>query len=101
MEVPIAELLSDEQNPLSPDVRDRARLVKVMKTVAALSEVSTNPRVTRMVEMLREQLLEIMPELREVVGWPSVGSRRPTQSVGKIAQRPISLREIHLESNED
>jgi transcriptional regulator with XRE-family HTH domain len=101
MEVPLGELLSESGDPLSPTVRDRAQLVKIMKTVVALSEVVPNTRAERMVEMLREQLLGLMPELAEIVGWPSFGSRRPVEHMGKISELPISVRSLSLDSNDD
>ncbi|MFO0923128.1 MAG: hypothetical protein U0905_11645 [Pirellulales bacterium] len=100
LDVPIHELLNDCLNPLSSDVRDRAKLVKIMKTVMALSELAQGTRVSRMVQNLREQLVDLMPELKDVVGWPSMGSRR-TDNTGKIGQNPIPLRALYIEPNED
>lgn len=97
LEVPVDNLLVDHDQDLSASVRTRAALVKAMKTVVAMSEVTTSPRVARLAEMLREQLMEIMPELADVGGWPSFGSRRPPDHVGRIAAEPIRVDNLSLE----
>jgi transcriptional regulator with XRE-family HTH domain len=97
LEVPVDSLLVDRDHELSSSVRDRAALVKIMKTVVAVQEIATSPRVARMTEMLREQLLAMMPELAEVGGWPNYGSRRPQDHVGRIAGNPINVDNLSLE----
>lgn len=97
LEVPVSNLLTDRDHELSSNVRDRAALVKIMKTVVALQEVASSPRVSRLTEMLREQLLAMMPELAEVGGWPNYGSRRPQDHVGRIAANPINVDNLSLD----
>jgi transcriptional regulator with XRE-family HTH domain len=97
LEVPVSNLLIDQDQELSEPVRSRASLVKVMKTVVALNEVTTSPRIARMTQMLREQLIEMMPELAEVGGWPTFGSRRPPDQVGRIAANPIPIDSLSTE----
>ena len=43
----------------------------------------------RMAENLVEQLLELMPELKEVSPWHSVGQRRSLDEMGRIAENQI------------
>jgi hypothetical protein len=38
---------------------------------------------------LISQLIEIMPELKEVAAWPTVGHRRTADEIGRIGERPI------------
>jgi hypothetical protein len=45
--------------------------------------------------LLTEQLLEIMPELKEVAAWPAVGHRRRADEMGRIAENPISDDWLH------
>jgi transcriptional regulator with XRE-family HTH domain len=97
LEVPVSNLLVDRDHELSSSVRDRAALVKIMKTTVALQEIATAPRIARLTEMLREQLLALMPELVEVGGWPTYGSRRPQDHVGRIAANPIHIDDLSLE----
>lgn len=97
LEVPLSNLLIDRDHELSSTVRDRAALVKIMKTVVALQEVASSPRVSRLAEMLREQLLAMMPELADVGGWPNYGSRRPQDHVGRIAAHPINVDNLSIE----
>ncbi len=91
LEVPVENLLVDNDEDLSDPIQVRAAMVKVMKTVVALREVATSPRVARLTEMLREQLVGMMPELAEIGGWPNYGSRRPPDQLGRIAENPISV----------
>lgn len=97
LEVPLSNLLVDRDHELSFSVRDRAAIVKIMKTVVALQEVASSPRVSRLTEMLREQLLAMMPELVEVGGWPNYGSRRPQDHVGRIAANPINVDNLSID----
>ena len=42
------------------------------------------------IELAMEQaLIEIMPELKEVAAWPTVGHRRTADEVGRIAEHPV------------
>lgn len=89
LDVPISELLVDSESPLSPPVMERARMVKVMKTVAAIVEKATTPSMKRMVQMLCNQLLEIMPELADVAPWHTVGQRRTLEEYGRVVERQL------------
>jgi transcriptional regulator with XRE-family HTH domain len=97
LDVPIQNLLCDHDDSLSERTQMRAALVKLMKTVKALTEVASSPRVARMTTMLHEQMLEIMPELAEIGSWPTYGSRRPTDEVGRIAESPIDVNSLSIE----
>lgn len=90
LEVPLASLLIDMDAPLSSPVLTRARMLRVMKTAQAIKEAAKDSSTQRMGVMLVEQLLEIMPELKDVSAWHSVGQRRTQDEVGRIAERPIS-----------
>lgn len=90
LEVPIAELLVEGDGQLSGPVLERSRMVKLMKTAAAIRERTSGTPVGRMVEMLIEQILEIMPELTDVTPWNTVGQRRTLDDVGRTARHPLS-----------
>ncbi len=95
LEVPIEELLCDPEDALSPRVLSRARLLRIMKTAMAIRRQARTEGERRLGRLLTEQLLEMMPELKEVSGWPSVGHRRSTEEYGRIAENPISDDFIH------
>ncbi len=97
LEVPVDNLLVDHDSELSDPVQSRAAMVKVMKTVVALAEVAAAPRVARLTTMLREQMIELMPELAEIGGWPNFGSRRPPDQVGRIGENPINVQALQLD----
>src|SRR5687768_14154336 len=89
LDVPISELLVDEDEPLSRPVRERGAMLKIMKTARSIVESAPSGPARRMAENLVEQLLEIMPELKEVSPWHSVGQRRSLDEMGRIAEQPI------------
>jgi hypothetical protein len=70
-------------------VLERAKLVQVMKTAAALRELAPNTQVARLATRLVDQLIELMPELKEVAPWHSVGQRRAPDEFGEILRRRI------------
>ena len=90
LEVPVAELLVESEGQLSGPVLERSRMVKLMKTAAAIRERTEGTPVGRMVTMLIEQILEIMPELTDVGPWHSVGQRRPLDDLGRAARMAVS-----------
>ena len=89
LDVPISELLVDDDEPLSRPVRERGAMLKIMKTARSLVESTPTGPARRMAENLVEQLLELMPELKEVSPWHSVGQRRSLDEMGRIAEQPL------------
>ena len=85
LEVPIAELLVEADGQLSGPVLERSRMVKLMKTAAALRERTRGSPTGRIVEMLVDQILEMMPELADVTPWNTVGQRRTLDDLGRSA----------------
>ncbi|MEX2175447.1 MAG: hypothetical protein WD872_13880 [Pirellulaceae bacterium] len=90
LDVPVSELLVEDEEPLSRAIRERSQLVKVMKTARSLVENAGSPASRRMAENLVEQLTELMPELKEVSPWHSVGRRRGPDELGRIADRTVA-----------
>ena len=88
LDVPVADLLVDCDAPLSAPVLQRARMVRLMKTVAAIQEKAGTTAVRRLATTLAEQLIEIMPELEGVTAWNSVGEKRHLTDLGRAA-RPM------------
>jgi hypothetical protein len=89
--VPIAELLVDSDESLSPPILKRAQIVRLMKTAALIREQSHSEPIERMVQMLIEQILDIMPEVKDVSAWNAVGQRRTLDELGEAANRRISI----------
>ena len=89
LDVPLEELLADPQDALSPRVLMRARMLRVMKTARALRVQARSESEHRLAKLLISQLIEIMPELKEVSAWPTVGHRRTADEMGRIAEHPI------------
>ena len=90
LEVPVAELLVEGEGQLSGPVLQRSRMVKLMKTAAAIRERAHDSTTGRMVSMLIEQILELMPELADVTPWHTVGQRRTLDDVGRTAQNTVA-----------
>lgn len=91
LEVPVNELLIDSNDPLSAPVMKRAQMVRLMKTATAILERTQQVAIRRMAQMLVEQLLEIMPELKGVTPWHAVGKRRTQDEIGLAALRGLSV----------
>jgi hypothetical protein len=87
LEVPVTELLVESDSPLSEPILTRARLVRVMKSVRALKESATSASIGRLATMMEQQLIELMPELKDVAAWHSVGRRRAPDELGRAAER--------------
>lgn len=96
LDVPFADLL-EESDGLARPVLERAKLLKAMKTAVSLKECKLAPRPSRLVAMLNEQLIELMPELAEVGGWPEFGSRRGSDSIARILAAQIDTSNLDSE----
>jgi transcriptional regulator with XRE-family HTH domain len=100
LEVPIVDLLIEPGTPLSRPVLERARLVRLMKTVMAIRQQAPSTRVQRLTQTMVDQLVEIMPELAQVGPWHSVGQRRSLEEYGVAAQRSLSDDFFHRPRND-
>lgn len=89
LEVPVAELMVEAEGQLSGPVLERARMVRLMKTAAAIRERTRGTPSGRLVAMLIEQLLELMPEVEGVTPWPESGSPRRLDDLGRTARFPV------------
>ena len=90
LDVPLTELVVDEEMPLSRPVMERARMIRLMKTAAAIHERAPSVGIQRMAQMMVEQLVEVMPELKEVSPWHQFGQRRSLDEFGRVMERTIS-----------
>ncbi len=95
LEVPLIDLIEDSQ-ALSRPVAERAKMIKVMKTACALRDLKSSQQMERMTQMLCEQLVDLMPELAEVSGWPQFGARRGESAIGRALRQPIDTSDIGL-----
>lgn len=91
LDVPVTELLVDGDGSLSPPVLKRVQVIRLMKTAALIRERAHSAPMQRMAQMLVEQILEIMPEIKDVSAWNAVGRRRTLDELGEAANRRISL----------
>ena len=89
LDVPVAELLVEADDQLSGPVLERSRMVKLMKTAAALRDRTAGTTADRLVDMLVGQILEIMPELSDVTPWHTVGQRRTLDDLGRTARATV------------
>ena len=89
LDVPVSELIEETDEPLSRPVMERARLIRLMKTAAAIHERAP-VGVQRMAQMLVDQLVEVMPELKDVSPWHQFGQRRSLDEYGRVVERRLS-----------
>jgi len=89
LDVPVADLLVEPDLDLSPCVRRRAELLKVMKTVRLMEHHTEEGTVRSLLRQLRDQLTATMPELKHVEAWPKVGQRRSANEIAPIEERLV------------
>jgi hypothetical protein len=90
LEVPLADLLNEPDRELSPQVRLRSSLLKVMRTVRTIQERAEDDSIQTLARRLAEQLTEMMPELETVPSWPAVGQRRTLDEMGAVVENQLS-----------
>jgi len=89
LQVPVADLLVDLDAPLSAPVLKRAQMLRLMKTAITILEKAGKPQIRRLAQMMVDQLVEIMPELKNVSAWHEVGQRRTGDEYGRIVERRL------------
>jgi transcriptional regulator with XRE-family HTH domain len=90
LDVPVADLVEEPKNDLSTPIRERAKLVRIMKTTKAILERTKESNIKILAETLIDQLTDLMPELEEVNSWNNVGQRRSLDELGRIVDRRVS-----------
>ena len=90
LDVPLVDLLVDPGTPLSRPVFERAQLLRLMKTAAAIASQSGNEEIQRLARTMVNQLIDIMPELQGVTPWHRFGKRRSHNDYGRTAERCVS-----------
>lgn len=89
LDVPVAELLVEPDDGMPPAILLRSQLVRLMKTVQLISEQTRQESVRRMAQTMAGQLVEIMPELKDVGAWVTNSSRREFH-YGAAAHRQVT-----------
>lgn len=87
LEVPLEEILPEQDEMFESPIQIRAKLVRVMKTVRSIMEQSQENVIQHLTQTLFDQLVEIMPELKEVTSWPSIGQAREFKDYGQAIYR--------------
>ena len=86
LNVPVVDLLVRPGIGLSGSVQLRAKLLKLMKTVRSIQEKSADEAISCLAARLAGQLMDLMPELKDVSPWPSVGQPRTLDELGAIVE---------------
>ena len=96
LHVPVTELVLEPDDPLSMPLFNRAHMVLVMKTATTILERARDLRTKRLAQTMVDQLTAIMPELRGVSAWPTVGkSRRGFDELGIAVARGLSMDSVN------
>ncbi len=90
LDVPLVDLLEENDASLSRPVLERAKMLRLMKTAMAIHAQADSVGLQRMAQMMVDQLVEIMPELSEVTAWHTFGQRRGLEEFGRVVERRIS-----------
>ena len=87
LQVPVAELVIEpDEIPCNP-IKNRSQLIKMMKTARTITENSKEENIVILGRQLIDLLLELMPELKSITAWPSVGQSREQRDLGQAAYR--------------
>lgn len=87
LDVPLSELLGESSDFLEDPIRNRAMMVKVMKTAKQILQTAHESRIRFMGQTLVDQLVELMPELTHISAWPDVGQSHENREPGVAATR--------------
>ncbi len=74
--VPAAELLVEADDGLSAPIQLRARLLRMMKTIATILDQPQTDRTINLIANLKSDILEVMPEVENVDRWHGSSSDR-------------------------
>ena len=86
LDVPLTELLPFDSSTSDP-IRNRALLLRIMKTARQVQSLSANTVVQSAAETLILQLLELVPDFAMIEAWPSVGQSRVAKVDGLSTRR--------------
>jgi transcriptional regulator with XRE-family HTH domain len=73
MDLPVAELVVEQDDSFSMPVFNRVCLMRAMRTAMAILERTGNPQTKRLAQTMVDQLMEITPELRRMNGTETNG----------------------------
>ena len=87
LDVPLTELLEEPSDALVSPILERSQLLRLTKTVLVVLERARQATIRRMAQSMHEQLVEMMPELANVIPWRADGKRRRRRESAVTAQR--------------
>lgn len=86
LDVPLSELI-EYQGEVEDPIKNRALLLRVMKTVKQIQKTTREDRIKNMSITLVDQLTELMPELIDVSPWPDIGQSHENRDYGQAVYR--------------
>jgi transcriptional regulator with XRE-family HTH domain len=89
LNVPLADLLVQPGDFLSPPVLRKAQLIQLTKMAMTIAERSTDEPIRRLARRMVAQLVDIMPELGEVRPMPAGGQLRGPEECGRAAEQTL------------
>jgi transcriptional regulator with XRE-family HTH domain len=89
LDVPLSELLATPGYEVSEGIRHRAGLTRVAKTARSLLRNSETDATRCLAETLVEQLVDMMPELKDQGAWHERGVPKPASEAGRVAEHIV------------
>ena len=89
LNVPVGELLIDAE--CDEIIKMRGLVLRLCRIANTLLERAPNQDVRILAESIRNQIIEVMPQVDDQHGLLSVGSLRTGDEMGRIAEHPIHL----------
>lgn len=101
LDVPVSELLVESTEAPSDPVRNRGRLLRIMKTARTIFERTQESRTGLLAQTLIDQLVDLMPELEDISSWPDIGQSREFKDYGVAVIRRFDAGVVsELEKND-
>ncbi|MGI6401113.1 MAG: hypothetical protein ACOX0A_03225 [Thermoguttaceae bacterium] len=98
LEAPLPELLPFDASTSDP-IRNRAVLLRIMKTARQIQRMSRDTPIEYVAATLISQLLELVPDFDTIEPWPSVGKSRAAQVDALTLHRVDSVTSRFIENN--
>jgi transcriptional regulator with XRE-family HTH domain len=87
LDVPIEELLVEPSDRFSAPILRHTQMMRFMKTAQTIRAVARDDAVRQLAQMLIDQLIELMPELKRVSTTLASAESRPKKRIGRTGEQ--------------
>ena len=94
--LPVRELFYSLETGIADETRDKAAMVKLVKSMKSLQEVAAKLKKNSIVKItgrILDDVYALLPEFENVSPWPIFGQTRGTDDLGRVVRDQYSARE--------